>query len=168
MQPDPSTTPGRASRLGRLALAAGLVLVFAVPAALQTMPPPSQLSRQVAPNAGDPLFVTWTMAWETHALIHHPSDVFAGNIFYPRRDAIAWSDSLLVASPLFGLLDAATGGHHIVAYNLLTLLGFTGVGLATYLLPLEVLADRRAALVSGARVRLAVAGAVRQAAQQMP
>ena len=151
---------GRPSRLRRLALAFGLVLVFAVPAALQTLPPPSQLSRQVAPNAGDPLFVTWTMAWETHALIHHPSDVFAGNIFYPRRDAIAWSDSLLVASPLFGLLDAATGGHHIVAYNLLTLIAFTSVGLATYLLALEVLADRRAALVAATILSLSMARSV--------
>jgi hypothetical protein len=157
MQAHPSTTNGSPSRLRRLAMAAGVVLVFAVPAALQTMPPPSQLSHEVAPNVGDPLFITWTMGWEAHALVHHPSEVFAGNIFYPRRDAIAWSDSLLVATPVFGLLDAATGGHHIVAYNLLSLIAFAGVGLATYLLARELLADRRGALVAGTLFSLSMA-----------
>ena len=157
------------SRCRRLAVAIGVVLALAVPTALQTLPSPSQLSHQVAPNNGDPLFVTWAVAWQAHALAHHPSDLFAGNIFYPRRDAIAWSDSLFVAVPVFGALEGLGslagvggngGGREILAYNLLSLLGFLGVGLATYLLAVDVVGDRRAALVAATVFSLSMARSV--------
>jgi hypothetical protein len=169
MPDPPAPVAARPSRRRRLALAVGLVLALGVPTALQTLPPPSQLSHEVAPNNGDPLFVAWVVAWQAHALAHHPRDVFAGNIFYPRRDAIAWSDSLLVAVPVFGVLEGIAtigglggsgAGHAILAYNLLSLLGFLGVGLATYLLAFEVVGDRRAALVAATVFSLSMARSV--------
>jgi hypothetical protein len=170
MPDQPAPADARPLKRHRWAIALGVVVALAVPTALQTMPPPSQLSHQVAPNNGDPLFVTWAVGWEAHALTHHPSTVFAGNIFYPRRDAIAWSDSMLVAVPVFEVIDGAArlvgvggGGsssHRILAYNLLTLLGFLGVGLATYLLAVEVIGDRRAAFVSATVLSLSMARSV--------
>jgi len=148
------------ARSVRIAWAVVVVVVLALPSAWQTLPRPSALGRQVTPNAGDPAFVTWTMGWEAHALVHHPTTVLAGNIFYPRRDAIAWSDNLLVLVPVFGVLDAAAGGRVLVAYNLVTLLGFLGVGLAAYALIVEVVGDRLAALVGATLVALSPARSV--------
>jgi hypothetical protein len=165
--PDPTApVAAKPSRRRRLAVAVGLVLALAVPTALQTLPRPSQITHEVAPNNGDPLFITWTLAWQGHALAHRPQDVFAGNIFYPRRDATAWSDSLLVAVPVFGALEGLGGlggrgaDNGILAYNLLTLFAFVGVGLATYLLAMEVVGDRSAAFVAATVFSLSMARSV--------
>jgi hypothetical protein len=149
---EPTTT-----LLRRLAAGLAILLALLVPAAVQTQPSPGNLAHQVAPNDGDPLFVTWTMGWEAHALIHHPTSVLAGNIFYPRRDAVAWSDNLLVAAPVYGLFDWLGGGRVLLAYNLVTLLGFLGVGLAVYALAKEVIGDRGPALIGATVFSLSAA-----------
>jgi hypothetical protein len=143
--------------LRRLATGLAIALALLVPAAVQTQPSPGNLAHQVAPNDGDPLFLTWTMGWDAHALVHHPTSVLAGNIFYPRRDAVAWSDSVLVAAPVYGLFDWLTGGRVLVAYNLVTLLGFLGVGLAVYALAREVVGEWGPALVAATVFSLSAA-----------
>jgi hypothetical protein len=140
----------------RLLRVVGLVAVMVVPSWIQALPAPSQMATHVAPNEGDPLFVTWTMGWEAGALRHGTHDLLAGNIFYPRRDSIAWSDNLLLAAPLFGALNSLAGGRPILAYNLVTLLGFAAVGWAVYALALELLRDRPAALVAATLVGLSM------------
>ena len=135
-------------------------MALVIPAAIQTQPPPSRLADQVAPNAGDSLFVTWTMASEAHALAHHPAQVFAANIFYPRRDAIAWSDNLLAALPLFAPLDALAGGRLLVVYNIITLVGFAGVGGAVYLLAHDLIGRRGPALIAATLCSLSMARSI--------
>jgi hypothetical protein len=149
--PGPPAAPGtdgaRVRRWRLLGLVV-VVLALAVPTAVQTLPSLPQIGHQVAPNDGDPLFVTWTLAWEAHAVVHEPADLFAANIFYPRRDAVAWSDNLLVLMPVYALAAVVSGGNMVMAYNIVTFLGFLGVGLAVYALGVELLDDRRSALIA--------------------
>jgi hypothetical protein len=131
--------------------------VIIVPSWVQALPVPSHLADQVAPNAGDPLFITWVLGWETHALVHDPGHLFAGNIFYPRTDSIAWSDNLVAAVPIFAAVRWLSGGRLILAYNLVTLAGFSAVGYSTYALAKRLVRNRQAALISGSLCSLSAA-----------
>lgn len=137
------------ARPGGWTIAALLLMSIALlwVCAYQTMPSLEHLSDQVTPNTGDPLFLTWVMAWEGHALVHHPAHLFAGNMFYPRTDAISWSDNMFIAAPVFQALSVISGHRYLVAYNLVVLLGFLGVGLSVFALASKVLKNRMAALV---------------------
>ena len=50
------------------------------------------------------LFI-WTLAWDTHAVIHQPFAIFDSNIYYPERRTLAYSENLLgstiVAAPFW-------------------------------------------------------------------
>ena len=56
---------------------------------------------------GDPLMVTWVLAWVAHQLPRAPAHLFDANIFYPERNTLAYSETLLVpgivAAPLHWL-----------------------------------------------------------------
>ena len=45
---------------------------------------------------GDPLMVTWVLAWVAHQLPRAPAHLFDANIFYPERNTLAFSETLLV------------------------------------------------------------------------
>ena len=47
-------------------------------------------------DPGDPLMVTWVLAWVAHQLPNAPAHIFDANIFYPERNTLAYSESLLV------------------------------------------------------------------------
>ena len=38
---------------------------------------------------GDPLMVTWVLAWVAHQLPRAPAHLFDANIFYPERNTLA-------------------------------------------------------------------------------
>ena len=48
------------------------------------------------PDLGDPLFSVWRMAWIAHQLPRAPLHLFDGNIFYPERLTLTYSDPVLV------------------------------------------------------------------------
>ena len=58
-------------------------------------------------DPGDPLMVTWVLAWVAHQLPSAPAHIFDANIFYPERNTLAYSETLLVpgllAAPLHWL-----------------------------------------------------------------
>ena len=51
--------------------------------------------------------VTWVLGWVAHQLPHAPAHIFDANIFYPERNTLAYSETLLVpgllAAPLHWL-----------------------------------------------------------------
>ena len=55
-------------------------------------------------DPGDPLMVTWVLSWVAHQLPIAPAHIFDANIFYPERNTLAYSETLLVpglfAAPL--------------------------------------------------------------------
>ncbi|MCU1383943.1 MAG: hypothetical protein JWL71_2640, partial [Acidobacteria bacterium] len=110
-------------------LALTLVLFVAL-TAVMTYPQVFRMSDGVH-DPGDPLMVTWVLSWVAHQLPIAPAHIFDANIFYPERNTLAYSETLLVpglfAAPLYWL-----GVAPILIYNLVFLSGFalSGVGVA--------------------------------------
>src|SRR5262245_24544365 len=63
---------------------------------------------------------TWTLAWNTHALVHAPLRIFDANIFYPLSNTLALSENLIgsaiVAAPTLWLTN-----DPVVAMNAVSL-----------------------------------------------
>ena len=97
---------------------------------------------------GDAQLNAWIMAWVAHQLPRSPSQLFQGNIFYPARDTLAFSEPLIVPA-LLGAPVAWLGGSPVLVYNLMVLLGFALTALAGYALVFAWTRDRAAGLLAG-------------------
>jgi hypothetical protein len=75
----------------------------------------------------------WIMAWDAHALAHHPTDLFNANIFYPERGTLAYSETLLGYLPIFGPI-LWMHGSPALAFNVVLLFSFAASGFGMYLL----------------------------------
>ncbi len=99
-------------------------------------------------DPGDPLMVTWVLAWVAHQLPNAPAHIFDANIFYPERNTLAYSETLLVpgmlAAPLHWL-----GVAPILVYNLVFLSGFALSGVGVALLVRRLTGNTGAAIVAG-------------------
>ena len=115
---------------------------------VMTYPQIRVLDRGVSMDIGDPLLSTWRLSWFAHQLPRDPAHLFDGNIFYPEKNTLAFSDAMLVPSltvaPLLWL-----GVHQLLAYNLLLLSGFALSGAAMFLLVRSLTQHTGAALVAG-------------------
>lgn len=122
--------------------------VFALLAIVHTWPlvtEPGILSRN---DNGDAQLNEWIIAWIAHQLPREPLRLFQGNIFYPARDVIAFSEPLVV--PALMVAPALwLGASPVLAMNLLMLIGFALTGLATYALVFRWTGDRLAAIAAG-------------------
>jgi hypothetical protein len=128
--------------IGRLAL-------FVVLAWVMTGPPLGDLARRVPGDAGDPLFVTWTMQAVAHHLPQGWGALWEMNSFEvpDARLALAYSDTLLPLAPVFALLSWV-GRSPALAYNLL-LLGAWVVSLwSTERLARRIIGSEAGALVA--------------------
>ena len=89
----------------------------------------------------------WILSWDCHQLFADPTHLFDGNIFYPARYSLAFSENLfgiaLLAIPLFAL-----GMSYIQVYNILLLLGFLSSALAAWALARYITADPMASLAA--------------------
>jgi hypothetical protein len=124
------------------------LLVFLLLSIVHTWPlaaEPGVLSRN---DNGDAQLNEWIVAWVAHQLPRDPANLFQGNIFYPARDVLAFSEPLIVpallAAPALWL-----GASPVLAINLLMLIGFTLSGLSAYALGWAWTRDRLAAIAAG-------------------
>jgi hypothetical protein len=134
-------TEGTAGFLG-LAL-----LLFVALTAVMTYPQVFHMSDGVH-DPGDPLMVTWVLSWVAHQLPIAPAHIFDANIFYPERNTLAYSETLLVP----GLMSAPLawlGVAPILIYNLVFLSGFALSGVGVALLVRRLTGNSAAALVAG-------------------
>lgn len=100
-------------------------------------------------DIGDPLLQAWQLAWGGHALLRQPTDVFDGNIFWPLRDSLAFSDSLLGYAPA-GFLGSGPAAA-LLRYNLLYVATFALAFFGAYLLARQLgVRSKVAAAVAGA------------------
>jgi hypothetical protein len=76
-----------------------------------------------ASNGGDSRLIIWTLAWDNQALLDRVPSLFDANIFYPAKDALAYSEHLYGIS-LFTLPVYALTRNPVLAYNLVWLLSF--------------------------------------------
>jgi hypothetical protein len=125
--------------------AAALFLLLSVIHTWPLATAPATLSRN---DNGDAQLNEWIIAWVAHQLPRNPGQLFQGNIFYPARDTLAFSEPLiapaLLAAPALWL-----GASPVLAYNLLLVAGFTLTGLATYAVVHSWTNDRMAGFVAG-------------------
>src|SRR5262249_11725409 len=133
---------GYTARMERVPAAAGrpeirrLALVTCIYAAVTAiMAAPFSLhpaTRGLSTGTVTDLFM-WTLAWDTHALMHHPLSLFDANIFYPHRLTLAYSENLIgsafLAAPVLWLTD-----NPVLAMNLVALLSCVLCGTGAYLL----------------------------------
>jgi hypothetical protein len=122
-------------------------LLFTALTAVMTFPQVLHM-RDAVHDDGDPLLVTWSLAWVAHQLPRAPAHLFDANIFYPERGTFAFSETLvapgLVVAPLHWI-----GVEPILVYNLVLLSGFVLSGVATAALVRSLTGDGGAAVVAG-------------------
>jgi hypothetical protein len=145
---EPDAIPVPLSRATLIVRALAVILLFWGLTFVMTYPQIRVLDRGVTLEIGDPLLSTWRLAWFAHQLPRDPSHLFDGNIFYPEKDTLAFSDAMLVPSLMVAPL-VWMGVHPLLAYNLLLLSGFALSGAAMFLLVRSLTQHVGAALVAG-------------------
>src|SRR6187401_3518553 len=86
----------------------------------------------LAPAHFDPPFTAWRLGWIAHQ-IGDPGHLFDGNIFWPDRRTLAYSDAVLLQG-LLGAPLAALGVNPNAIANLLILLALATSAFFAYLL----------------------------------
>ena len=117
-----------------------LALIFTAPLSLS---PASQ-----AANEGDPLHISWILAWVVHQLTTNPLQLFESNAFYPYPHSLAFSEHLTVEALMVGPIYVLSG-NALLAQNIAVLLAFALSGWAMFLLLRELVGHSDAALVGG-------------------
>ena len=124
-------------------------------AIIATWPLVQGLSRDVAWDLGDSVFVMWALAWDCEhllALLHGDlssiATFFDANIFHPAPLTLAYSEHF-IAQAVQVLPIWAVTGNPILCYNLLFLSTFVLSGLGAYLFVRELTGNPRAAFVAG-------------------
>jgi hypothetical protein len=119
-----------AARTRNAAIACGAALALAV---VMTWPLARGLDRLGRTATMDGLYSIWNVAWVAHALVSHPFDLYNANIFYPHRDALAYSESNVVAGIVAIPAWLATRNAY-AAHNTAVLFAFASSFLCTWLL----------------------------------
>jgi hypothetical protein len=99
-------------------------------------------------NQADVALNAWILAWDTHALASgNLSGLFDANIFYPAHSALAYSEHLLGAVPLFAPFYLLSG-NLALSLNLWIFCTFVLSGLAAYWVSLRWFQSHLAASVA--------------------
>ncbi len=129
-------------RGGRIA---AICLLLAVVHTWPLATAPGTLSRN---DNADAQLNEWIMAWVAHQLPRAPARLFDGNIFFPERDSLAFSEPLiapaLMGAPLYWL-----GVSPVLVFNVILLLGFALTAWAGYTLAFAWTGDRAAGVLAG-------------------
>ena len=111
-----------------------VTIALTLVAVLITWPLAAQLTHSLPGDYGDPVFVTWVMAWVNGSLVGGSWEGFwTANIFFPERNTLAFSEHFIAQSVMVAPVYWVTG-NPILSYNIAFLLTFVLTGLGTYLL----------------------------------
>jgi hypothetical protein len=122
--------------------------LFALLAIVETWPlasDPAHLSRN---DNGDTMLNEWTLAWFAHQAPRAPLQLYDANIFYPERDTLAYSETMIVQSVIAAPLLWA-GASPVLAYNLVLLAGFTLTAWTISIVAARWTDDWRAGILAG-------------------
>jgi hypothetical protein len=123
------------------------LLLFCALTAVMTYPQILRM-RDGVHDPGDPLFLTWVLAWVAHQLPRAPAHLFDANIFYPERNTLAYSETLVVPGAVTAPMQWL-GVSAIVVYNLVFLSGFAISGVGAALLVRRLTGCTGAAILGG-------------------
>jgi hypothetical protein len=99
-----------------------------------TWPLAAELNRSLPGDYGDPVFVTWVMAWVNGQLTAGTFEGFwTANIFFPEHTTLAFSEHFVAQSVMVWPVYVISG-NPILSYNIAFLLTFVLTGLGTFLL----------------------------------
>ena len=115
---------------------------------LKTYPLIRHFGTHLPGDPGDPLLNSWILAWDVHVLTTAPFNLFNANIFYPVQNALALSEHMIAAVPIFAPAYFLTG-NPIFAYNTVFFLAFIFSGVSMFLLVQHWTENFWAALLSG-------------------
>jgi hypothetical protein len=105
----------------RLAVATCTVATYGALLAWLTWPLAARLATHLpatlVPCRTDIPYITWTLAYQSHALTTAPTTVLDANIYWPARHALLYGETGLAALPLFLPVFVATG-NPTLAINL--------------------------------------------------
>jgi hypothetical protein len=122
--------------------------LFTVLAILHTWPIASDPGHLTRFDNRDAVLNTWIVAWVARQIVVDPLHLFDGNVFYPERYTVAFSEPLVVqavmGAPLLWL-----GASPVLTANLLLIAGFALNGWVMTLVMRRWTGDWTAALVSG-------------------
>lgn len=142
-------------RAGRHAHNLGVVALYALAAIVVTWPLVTVIDTEIAWDLGDPLFNSWVLLWTGGQVLAFLSgDLSAlsrfwhGNVFYPERLTVAYSEHM-VPQMLQALPVLATTDNVVLAYNLLFLSTFVLSGLGAFLLIRELTGSTAAGVLAG-------------------
>jgi len=126
---------------------AGVLLFYTWLAVLLTWPLAPDLATRYSAHI-DPPFSAWRLARVAHQLEHDPWNLFDGEIFWPARRTLAYSDAMLVQGVL-AIPWLKAGTPPIAVSNLFTLAGMVASAGAAYVLARRLTGHTGAALLAG-------------------
>jgi hypothetical protein len=132
--------PGIARRLAPVAL-------FALLTAIMTWPQVTRLATE-ATDHQDVYFNMWRFGWTAHAIATAPAKVLDGNIFYPERRALTFSDAMPVESALAAPLLWARIPP-VLVHNLLLLSAIVFSGSGMFVLARRLTGSAAAGITAG-------------------
>ena len=126
-----------------------VALFYCLVTVVLTWPLVPRAHEATLPVSPDTQLFIWTLAWDTHAVVHQPFAIFDSNIYYPERRTLAYSESLL-GSTIFAAPVLWAGGNPLLAMNVVALLSVVLGGMGAYLLAVRLGMRRDAAILAGA------------------
>ena len=140
-------------RFRGLAEATAVVLAAVALTSVLTYPLAFKIDRVGRLNTDDGRWSIWVVSWVAHALTTDPAGVFQANIFYPQRNALAFSEANLVEGAIGAPVWALTGNPY-ATHNVVALFSFILAFAGAYYLVRYLTGHRGAAAVAGSAVRL--------------
>ena len=132
----------------RIARALGLAAVYLLTCRIMLAPIFNFAHPASASYGGDARLVVWLLAWDNHALLDRVPALFDANIFFPARNALAYTEHMFGIS-LFALPVYALTRNPVLAYNVVWLLSFLLAAVAAHWLSWRCVRDHVAATVGG-------------------
>ena len=90
---------------------------------------------------------TWILAWDAHAILHKPLELFNANIFFPHDRTLAFSENMLASAILVAPLNWL--GMPVLAHNVVLFASFVLSGVAATLWVRAISGSLFAGLVAG-------------------
>jgi hypothetical protein len=133
------------SRRGALAA----VLIFFLATVVMTWPVIRSPASAIVGDWGDSLLNSWIIAWDVHALSSgRISTLFDANIFYPRKNTLAYSENML-ANALLAFPVYLLSGNPLLSYNFVFFMSLFLSALGAFLLARQVTGSPAAAVAAG-------------------
>src|SRR3954463_682541 len=123
------------------------VAIFAALTAVMTWPQVVNLGSKAADHQ-DVYFNMWRFGWTAHALVTAPQRILDGNIFYPERRTLTFSDAMPVESAVAAPMLWA-GVRPVLVHNLMLLAGIVLSGAGMFVLGRRLTGSMAAGLTAG-------------------